>query len=309
MDGVATSSIELSVVICTRDRPELLRRAVAAVAAQTHPGVVETIVVFDRSEPDRSLASDDPFRPVRVYANERTPGLPGGRNTGVAHAGAPMVAFCDDDDVWFPDKASKQLALLAVNPEAEVAVTGIRVHADGQQTDRVWGGRTVQFGDLLASRVMEAHPSTVMVRRTAMLEGIGPVDEVIPGGYAEDYEWLLRAARRAPIVVLQEPLVRVDWHPKSFFTAQWVTIADALAYLLAAYPEFATDRGGCARIRGQRAFALAAVGRRREAWREIGRTVALSPREPRAHLAVLVASGAVSADRVVRAVNRRGRGI
>lgn len=305
MDAVA----DLSVVICTRDRPELLRRAIAGVADQSYPGVVETLVVFDKSEPDQSLSSDDPRRPVRVLTNERTPGLPGGRNTGVRHATAPVVAFCDDDDVWFPAKAERQMAVMAANPATEVSVTGIRVHSGDTEVDRVLPRSELTFGDLLASRVMEAHPSTYMVRREAMLDGIGDVDETIPGGYAEDYEWLLRAARRAPIGVVREPLARIDWHPKSFFTAQWVTIADALEYLLDAYPEFATNPRGASRIHGQRAFALAALGRRSAAWHEIRRTLRLSPTQPRAYLAALVATRLVSADRVVRELNRRGRGI
>src|SRR3546814_7828670 len=77
-------AVDASVVICTRDRPALLRQAVAAIAAQDHPGPIETIVVFDQSEVDTSIASDDPHRPVRVTANLRTPGLPGGRNTGAS---------------------------------------------------------------------------------------------------------------------------------------------------------------------------------------------------------------------------------
>ena len=48
-----------------------------------------------------------------------------------------------------------------------------------------------------------------MYRRAAFLDGIGPVDEAIPGSYGEDYEWVLRAARRGPVVTVQEPLVRV----------------------------------------------------------------------------------------------------
>jgi glycosyltransferase involved in cell wall biosynthesis len=46
----------VSVVIATRDRPELLRRAIDAVLAQEHPAPLEIVLVFDRSEPDLTLA-------------------------------------------------------------------------------------------------------------------------------------------------------------------------------------------------------------------------------------------------------------
>ncbi len=301
--------MDLSVVICTRDRPELLRRAVAAIADQQHDGVIETIVVFDHSEPDSTLEVLSGSRPVAVMANDRTPGLPGGRNSGLHRARGDLVAFCDDDDVWFPTKVTAQVARFGADPALEVAVTGIRVHRDDHAVDRVLDRDALTFDDLLASRVMEAHPSTYMVRRDALTQGIGDFDEAIPGGYAEDYEWLLHAARRAPIGVVRQPLVRVDWHPKSFFAEQWQTIADALDYLLAAYPEFQRSRVGEARIRGQRAFAFAALGRRSDAIDEIRRTLRLRPAEPRAYLAWLVARRIVTADRVVRTLNRCGRGI
>src|SRR5690606_3440567 len=70
----------VAVVICTRgDRPELLREAVASVVEQDYPGPVEVMVVFDRAEPDESLADPaagrerpaEPVRRVRVMRNNR----------------------------------------------------------------------------------------------------------------------------------------------------------------------------------------------------------------------------------------------
>ena len=46
-----TEPFSVTVVIATRNRPELLRRALAAIGDQTVP-VHETLVVFDQSDPD-----------------------------------------------------------------------------------------------------------------------------------------------------------------------------------------------------------------------------------------------------------------
>ena len=59
--------------------------------------------------------------------NERTPGLAGGRNTGILAGTAPLVAFCDDDDEWLPTKVEKQVEALTADPAAITAVTGIIV--------------------------------------------------------------------------------------------------------------------------------------------------------------------------------------
>ena len=48
---------------------------------------------------------------------------------------------------------------------------------------------------LLADRIMELHPSAMLYRR-ASLQQVGGWDETLPGGYAEDYDLLLRLARQ-----------------------------------------------------------------------------------------------------------------
>ena len=112
---------------------------------------------------------------------------------------------------------------------------------------------------------MEAHPSTVLVRATALRERIGLVDEEIPGSYGEDYDWILRAAQAGPIAVVERPLVRVLWGRQSFFNRRWRTIIDALDYCLAKHPVLRADPRGLARLQGQKAFAYAALGEPRSA--------------------------------------------
>ena len=121
-----------------------------------------------------------------------------------------------------------------------------------------------------------------------MLDGIGLVDEEIPGSYGEDYDWLLRAARRAPIVVVRSPLTRAYWHQASFFADRWTSIIDAIHYLLAKFPELYGDSRGLALLYGRLAFAHAALGNGSEARMWARRTIRLDPRERRAYLAVAV---------------------
>lgn len=307
MSGVSTTP-RATAIIVTRDRPVLLREALAAIDAQDVDGVVETIVVFDQSAPDHSLERTDGPRPVRVVGNQRTPGLPGGRNTGASLARGPVLAFCDDDDTWMPDKLRRQLELLEDHPEVDVVVTGILVDFDGRETHRP-GPERITFADLLRSRIMEANFVTAAVRRSAFWDRIGPASEDLPGGYGEDYEWMLRAARHGDVLAIPEPLARINWHGSSYFSSRWQVIDDALEQLLEDFPEFQDEPAGLARILGQRAFAKAASGRRREALAMVRRTLASSPREPRAYLATVVALRLISPDRVRLLLHRFGRGI
>jgi glycosyltransferase involved in cell wall biosynthesis len=299
----------VSVVVPTRNRPELLRKAIDAILGQDYAGPVEVVVVYDQSEPDFSLSQDDPHRRVRVIANERTPGLAGGRNTGILAASTDLVAFCDDDDEWLPGKLAAQVAMLEANPRAELCSIGVVIDYDGKDVDRTLGRDAVTLPELLRSRLTELHPSTFLFRRGALVDGIGLVDENIPGSYAEDYELLLRVARRAPVANAPGVGVRVRWHRQSYFTARWATIAEALEWLLERYPEFEGAPRGHARITGQIAFAQAAGGHRRDAMRWVKKTIRHSPREARSYLALAVATRLVSADTVLRRLHQRGRGI
>ena len=239
----------------------------------------------------------------RVLTNTRTPGLPGARNTGALASQRDILAFCDDDDLWSPGKLEAQVALLDTHPAMEVVTCGLFIDAKGRITIRVLPSDRVTFRDLLRSRVMEAHPSTYVVRRKAMLDGIGLVDEKIPGGYGEDYDWLLRAARRHDIGAVRLPLTKIYWHRSSFFAERWQTIIDALDYLLAKYPEFAEEPTGLARILGQQAFALGArcTDRPRRGPRPAKRSASI-PANDAAYLAYLTSNRLLRSDRTLRRV-------
>jgi glycosyltransferase involved in cell wall biosynthesis len=298
----------LSVVISAHARPKELREAIAAVVAQDLDGVIETIVVFDKAEPDMTLVDEDPRRPVRVIPNHRGHGLPGSRNAGAEVAGAEVIGFCDDDDLWLPAKARLQLDAMQARG-ASVVTCGIELESDDHVVRTLAADDTLTFADLLRSRRTEACMVSAIVRTSAFLgDDVGPMDEEIPGGYAEDYDFMLRAARHEDVAVVPEALVRVRWGPPSHFRDRWPVIDRALAYLLAKHPEFRTDRRGLARIEGQRAFARAA-GRQKGCWRQIGHVLRLNPLEPRAWLAALVATRLVPPSTIVNALNARGRGI
>jgi hypothetical protein len=155
---------------------------------------------------------------------------------------------------------------------------------------------------------MEVHSSTMLIRHRTWLAA-GVVDEDIPGGYSEDYEWLLRVAAYTPIAVCRQPLVIVDWHGGSFYFGRWATIVDAQRYLLRKHPELTRSRSGAARIRGQIAFALASGNRRVEALRELGAVLRLNPREKRVLVTVPVLLGLVTGERVLKMAQKRGRGV
>lgn len=298
----------VATIVATRDRPEMLRETLAAINAQDYEGVITTIVIFDVTEPDYSLVVEGGNRPVVVVPNSRVQGLQGARNTGMGASESDLVAFCDDDDVWVPSKIRRQVEVLNSNPDVHFVGSGVIVEYEDERVERVREESRITFRDFLASRVFEAHPSTFLMRRAELIDEIGLIDEDVPGGYGEDYEWLLRATRVTDMVLVPAPLVRVRWHTASFYAERWQMRIDGLQYILDRYPEFETEPVGLARIYGQMAFAKASLGDRKGAVDLAKKTLKLNPKEGRAGLALSVAAGVPSAT-VVSQLQKRGMSV
>ncbi len=84
----------ISVVICTRDRTDLLKGALEAILAVDYPH--REIIVVDNAPSNSSTAELVARLPVR-YVREERPGLDWARNRGIAEASHEIIAFTDDD--------------------------------------------------------------------------------------------------------------------------------------------------------------------------------------------------------------------
>jgi glycosyltransferase involved in cell wall biosynthesis len=294
----------LGVVVPTRDRPESLRQAVAAIRAQEYPGPISVVIVFDGVAPDDSLAADA----VRVIANSRTPGLAGARNTGILALDTELIAFCDDDDSWLPGKLMLQVPAL-LESGADLVSSGVAIAYDGATTVRLAGASEITHPQLLRSRMAMLHSSTFVIRREALLNTIGLVDETIPASQGEDWDLLLRAASIRPVANVDRALVSINWSAGSYFGRSWRTKIASLHWFLDHHPSIRGDRRASARIFGQLAFAHAALRERRTALSWSAKGAVLWPLEPRTYVAAAVAMGVARSEFVLDALHRRGHGI
>lgn len=299
----------VAVVVCTRDRRELLHRALRAIVAQDYPGEIELIVVFDQSDRFDLDLPTLANRPVRTLDNQRQPGLAGARNTGIEAAKTDLVAFCDDDDEWHPGKISAQVNALKERPDCCFVATGMVVHYEGRQLPRPVPYEEVTLLELLPARIAEIHPSSFLFERTALLYRIGLVNEELPGAYGEDYDLMLRAARVAPLLCVREPLVDVYWHQSSFFASKWETIVDAHSYLLEAHPEYRKQPRFGAWHEGKIAFAYAALGKRQDARRWALRALRHQLTQKQALVALAASFRLINPTWVQKLAQRTGRGV
>lgn len=197
----------ISVVICTRDRPQELERCLASLS-RCDPAPAE-IVVVDNAPGGAATPRIAARYGARCIAEWR-PGLSRARNTGIAAAGGEVIAFTDDD----VEVAEDWLAPLgaAFADPAVAAVTGLVLPArlDSPASaafELIYGGLAGSFESarfdppFLDQPLGEAPPvwrigaGANLALRRAALDRAGPFDERLGAGAAgcsEDSEMMHR---------------------------------------------------------------------------------------------------------------------
>ncbi|MEV7624787.1 glycosyltransferase [Actinoplanes sp. NPDC089786] len=208
---------DVSVVVPTRFRPDLVVRAVRSALAQTH-GDLEVVVVIDGpDEPtEKALAALGDVR-VRVITLPEKGGAPNARNQGARAATGKWVAYLDDDDEWLPSKLEIQLAAAAASTAALPVVASRLINrtprADSIMPRRLPGPDepiseylTVRRGLFYGDGFIQT--STIM----APAELFRLVPFTVGLRRQQELDWTLRALQQegAELVYASEPLVL--WH-------------------------------------------------------------------------------------------------
>jgi glycosyltransferase involved in cell wall biosynthesis len=227
--GVPAHHPLVSVVICTRNRAELLKEALGSVLMCDYANF-EVIVVDNASDDDSTLRYVDGLADPRVRAiSEPVPGLSGARNAGIKSARGELIAFTDDDVVV--DKMWLLWFDMAMRSEPEVGcVTGL-VPSGELRTPTQWMfEKQVHWSNLTRERFHISAPpagnrlfpfqvgvygagANFAMPRSVLLE-LGGFDEGLgigsPAGGGEDIDMFVRVLLDGRPLIY-EPAV-IAWH-------------------------------------------------------------------------------------------------
>ena len=193
----------VSVIIPTYNRGWILEEAVDSVLAQDFKDY-ELIVVDDGST-DNTKEILYRYRNEIVVLEQSNQGVSAARNRGIAASNGKYVAFLDSDDLWLPQKLSRQLAFFDTHIEARINQTeetwirnGVRVNPKR---------RHQKLSGMIFEQSLElclVSPSAVMIEKT-LFDIVGEFDESLPA--CEDYDLWLRISCRFPVYLLDTPLI------------------------------------------------------------------------------------------------------
>lgn len=198
---------EVSVVVPAYNREKTLERCVQSALGQTFRDF-EVIIVDDGSSDnttDVALSSGDAR--VRLIRHRENRGAGAARNTGAQAAKGEYIAWLDSDDEWLPMKLERQLDVLKRDTDhSSVCCTAFYlIQHDRAREARIPPNPVSWFKQLLLGSGI-APGTTLLIKKPAFFE-VGPLDESLRR--MEDWDWLLRFAKRRRILTVDEPLAIV----------------------------------------------------------------------------------------------------
>lgn len=194
------SRVSVSVVICSRNRPVLLRETIDSVLGGTM--VPDELIVVDQSDrPQEDLARLQPRETSIQYVWDEQRGVSRARNRGLGLARSTLVAYLDDDVFVDPGWLAALVSALAGLGEGYV-LTG-RVLASSAETPGGWAPALVRsevpatFEGRLDRDVLEAGNMAGYRRSLLAVGGFDPAlgpGTRFPAGEDNDFGWRLLAA-------------------------------------------------------------------------------------------------------------------
>lgn len=273
-------SPEVTIAIPTRDRNELLRRAVRSALAQTVEQI-EVIVVDDGSVDPVVL---DPDLRVTVVRLDASRGVCAARNVALARARGRWIAFLDDDDELSPDFAER--AILAAQesrlppPVAVLAAIDVVDEAD-EVTEVRWPitlARGESFFRADADRPMFQFANPLLAP-VEVVRSIGGWDERYRAWEVEDF--LIRLSQAASLQGISDRTYRMHDHAGPRLGGDsGAMLAGARLTLREYAAELAADRSRRARYFGAMAFILLQDGRTASGLRALWSSFLCQPRLP-----------------------------
>lgn len=203
----------VSVVVPTRNRLPFVLRAVACALGQE--GVeVEVIVIDDGSTDDTSAQLQALSHPgLRVLTNVAPRGVAAARNAGIEAARGEWVAFLDDDDVWSPQKLSRQMQVVRRAHARVVYAGAVAIDHQGNVLKHLPFPDPLDVREQLRrSNVIPAGASNVLARRELLINAGGADESLV---HLADWDLWLRLASRAPFAATPEVLVGYTLHSAS----------------------------------------------------------------------------------------------
>ncbi len=195
---------DISVVIPTYNRCELLKRAISSVLNQTIR--FKKIIVVDNGSTDNTYEMISSLFPEITYIYEKRRGVSIARNLGIKNCNSQWIAFLDSDDVWEPQKLEKQLFFTNnINKKYRLIHTNEIWYKNDKFQNQ--SKKHQKSGGDIFQKSLELcciSPSSAFIKKE-IFDDYGFFDESLE--VCEDYDLWIRITAKEEVGYLDNPLV------------------------------------------------------------------------------------------------------
>jgi len=200
----------VSIIVTTFNRKDFLKETLDSILKQTFTDF-ELLVIDNCSGYDFMgfIESYQDSR-IRAWQNPNNGVISVNRNFGIRKASGKFIAFCDDDDTWFPEKLERQVSALQ---DEDLVAVGCAMKFTGDLTYfRQWQypqDLALDFEDILRLNVNIPLSSLLVKNKTILF------DESDTVRYVEDFDYKLNLAFSTgkKIKFIKDPLICYRIHP------------------------------------------------------------------------------------------------
>lgn len=207
----------VSVVVPTKDRPELLKEALASIRALEGSDIAFEILVGDNGSDPQTAEVATTFGAIHLKTDRSGAGA--ARNIAMERATGEFIAFLDDDDLWETSHIRPQIRLLDENAEIDCVLSQVTLTDHLRRPIMEPGPENPPSdGDFVREMLQGWFPQIgATVARLKVRDTIGSFDETLIGD--QDWDWHLRHARSGRIGFVPVPAVLFRSRPDGSYDA------------------------------------------------------------------------------------------
>ncbi len=218
--------MQLSVAMCTYNGERFLLQQLESIASQTR--LPDELVISDDGSTDNTRVILEAFReqaafPVRLYFNDPNVGVLKNFEQAIRHCQGEIIALCDQDDVWLPEKLQRMEQALVASPSAAFVFSDLEIvdenmrpvgytawySLDFDAREQAGFRRGGAFNSLVTRDVVTG---AAMAFRASYLHMLLPVPEGSQEQLLHDYWFALVLSAIADAVPISDALVRYRRH-------------------------------------------------------------------------------------------------
>ena len=183
----------ISCIVPVFNGARYLGEALDSIFSQTYRPL--EVIVADDGSTDETAAVAASYGDRVRHLFQHNAGVAAACNLGLSVAQGEFIAFLAADDLWHPEKLTRQMARLQARPELDLCVTHIQnfwVPELAEEEERFRGHRIAQ--------PLPGYTCATLLVRSTLFETVGQYDPTLSHG--SDLEWFLRAAEHGAVMEL-----------------------------------------------------------------------------------------------------------